>query len=445
MEAIHPTNDFSDAVTGRVRLRTLVNIRWIAVAGQAVTLILVHYGLGFSLPLFATALVVGMSVALNLLISFSTPMGRNLPDRQAAGFLAYDVVQVTLLLYLTGGLHNPFSVLILAPVTVSATVLSRGSTIGLGLLAGVCITILSLWHEPFPWPDSSFTLPDFYLMGVWQALVVATLFIASYVGSVSEESKQMSGALTATQMALAREHQISQLGALAAAAAHELGSPLATITLVAKEMARDVPKDSPLGEDVALLIEQTERCRDILAQLSRSPEREAPFARIGLMAQLDLAAQPNMTDTVRMHLDGAPAEDADDRREPQFPRHAEFQHGVGTIVQNATQFARSEVKIVARWSEADVVVEILDDGPGFAPNLLDRLGEPYVSSRAGPEGDGEHMGLGLFIAQNLLSRLGCRITFTNGANGGARVVLTWARADLEGRSGAIDPGERSDE
>ena len=437
MEAIRFT-PLPDAVTGRVRLRTLVNIRWIAVVGQATTLTLVQYGLGFKLPYLAAAIVVGMSVALNLVVSFTQPVGRNLPERQAAAFLGYDLVQVTLLLYLTGGLHNPFSVLILAPVTVSATVLSRGSTIALGLLAGLCITILGLWHEPFPWPTSSFALPDFYLMGVWQALVVATLFIAAYVGSVSEESKQMSGALTATQFALAREHQISQLGALAAAAAHELGSPLATITVVAKEMGRDVPKDSPLAEDVALLIEQTERCRDILAQLSQTPEREAPFARLGLMAQLDLAAQPNMVDGIDISFDGAPFPTGTGSAEPQFPRHAEFQHGVGTIFQNACQFATHEVRVVARWSDDTVRVEIADDGPGFAHNILDRLGEPYVSSRADPEGDGEHMGLGLFIAQNLLSRLGCRITFTNGSDGGACVALNWARADLEGTSEAED-------
>ncbi len=431
MEAIRP-HALPDASYGRVRLRTLVNIRWIAVVGQAVTLTLVHYALDFRLPYLAAMVVVGLSVALNLIVSLTQPLGRSLPDRQAAGFLGYDLVQVTLLLYLTGGLHNPFSVLILAPVTVSATVLSRGSTIGLGLLAGLCITILGLWHEPFPWQTPGFALPDFYLMGVWQALVVATLFIAAYVGSVSEEATQMSGALTATQFALAREQQISQLGALAAAAAHELGSPLATITLVAKEMGRDLPEDSPLAEDVALLIEQTERCRDILAQLSQTPEREAPFARVGLMAQLDLAATPNAVDGVGLVFDGAPDPDTPDSPEPQFPRHAEFQHGVGTIVQNAAQFARTEVRIAARWSADTVRIEIVDDGPGFAPNLLDRLGEPYLSTRAGPEGDGEHMGLGLFIAQNLLSRLGCRITFTNGAAGGARVALAWSRADLEG-------------
>lgn len=437
MEAIR-VPPLPDAVAGRVRLRTLVNIRWIAVVGQAVTLTLVHYGLNFTLPIVAAAIVVGLSVALNLVVSFTLPLGRNLPERQAAAFLAYDQVQLTLLLYLTGGLHNPFSVLILAPVTVSATVLSRRSTIALGLLAGLCITILGLWHEPFPWQTPGFALPDFYLMGVWQALVVATLFIASYVGSVSEESKQMSDALTATQFALAREHQISQLGALAAAAAHELGSPLATITLVAKEMRRDVPPGSPLADDIALLIEQAERCRDILAQLSQSPEREAPFARVGLMVQLELAARPNAVEGVDFRFDGVPARNAPDSPEPLFPRHAEFQHGVGTIVQNATQFANSEVRIVARWSAETITVEVLDDGPGFAPNLLDRLGEPYVSTRTDPGGDGEHMGLGLFIAQTLLSRLGCRITFVNGADGGARVVMTWDRADLEGTPEAED-------
>ena len=254
---------------GRVNLRTLVVIRWVAVVGQLATLLMVRYGLGFALPMIPAIGIVALSAILNLAVTFTRPLSLRLSDRAAAFYLAYDIVQLTALLFLTGGLENPFSLLILAPVTVSATALSRASTMALGALSVLCITFIALWHLPFPWNGDGLELPDLYLTAIWEAMVLGTLFIAAYVGSVSEEARRLSDALTATQMALSREQRLSELGALAAAAAHELGSPLATIAVTAKEMSHDVAADSPLAKDVELLLSQSERCREILAGLAR--------------------------------------------------------------------------------------------------------------------------------------------------------------------------------
>lgn len=414
---------------GPLRLRTLVYIRWAAVAGQLVTLVLVQYGLGYPLPILLCFAAVGASVALNLILSLRDSLSRRLGDRQASAYLAYDILQLAVLLFLTGGLHNPFSVLILAPVIVSATVLSRGSTIVLGLLGGLCITILALWHEPFPWPDPGFALPEFYIMGIWQALIVAVVFIAAYVGSVSEEARQLSDALSATQMALGREQRASELGALAAAAAHELGSPLATIAVTAKEMAREVPEDSPLAEDVRLLIEQSNRCRDILAELAHEPAAGGEsFQRAPLSAVVEIAAEPYAGDRPAL-IFARVAED--ESPEPAILPSPEILHALGALVQNGLQFAASQVTVRTQWSAESVAVVIEDDGPGFAPNLLDRLGEPYVSTRLDDSGNGEHMGLGVFIAQTLLHRTGGRLNLENRTEGGARVVLSWPRSVLE--------------
>src|SRR5262245_142748 len=262
---------------GRLRLRTLISIRWAAVLGQSAAVVLVHYGLGYSLPLFHCAAAIGASALLNVVLTLRGHLGRHLSDYHAVVYLAYDVLQLTALLYLTGGLNNPFALLILAPVIVSATALSRPATIGLGGLAVAGITILAFYYQPLPWPAPGFALPEYYLLGVWQALVIGILFIAAWVGSVSEEARTMSDALVATQVALSRAQRLSELGALAAAAAHELGSPLATIAVVAKEMRRDVPPGTPLADDVGLLIEQSDRCREILAQLSRRPDQPQAF------------------------------------------------------------------------------------------------------------------------------------------------------------------------
>lgn len=415
---------------GRVRLRTLVYIRWIAVLGQLLTLLVVRYGLAFELPFGICISVIAISAALNIAITLRRPLGDHLTDRMAAQYLAYDILQLTVLLFLTGGLQNPFSVLILSPVVVSATVLPRGSTIGLGLLSGGAITLLALWHLPFPWHQGqSFELPDVYIMGIWEALELGVVFIAAYAGSVSEEARRMSDALAATQMALAREQRISALGALAAAAAHELGSPLATIAVTAREMERTAPHDGPFAEDIRLLIEQTNRCRDILAELARDPEADggSPFARLPITVLVEAAAQPHMTSHAEILFDHGPADSVGPP--PVIARSPEILHGLGTIIQNAAQFAADQVVVATRWDRDKITVTVEDDGPGFPSHLLDRLGEPYLSSR----GEGGHMGLGVFIASTLLKRTGATLSFFNAEDGGARVEVRWQRAAIEAK------------
>ena len=412
----------------RVRLQTPIFIRWLAIGGQFITVLTVHFGLDFELPIVPALIVVAASASLNLLASFGQPLGLRLRERTAAAYLAFDILQLSILLFLMGGLHNPFALLILAPVTVSAAVLSRLSTVGLGVLAGVCLTVLSFWHLPFPWRGEIFTLPRIYILAIWLALGIGVVFIASYVGSISAEARRMSSALSATQMALAREQRLSALGALAAAAAHELGSPLSTIAVTVTEMAKDVPKKSPLAEDVALLKAQAERCRDILARLGQEAEEDghSPFLRLPISALAAAAAERHRSPDIRIDFDSDG--DGDGGAEPAVPRSPEIIHGLGNLIQNAVQFARVAVTVRTRWSADDVAITIIDDGPGFPPRLLDRIGEPYISSRIG---DG-HMGLGIFIAQTLLERTGAELKFSN-HEGGAAIAVRWKRLTLEER------------
>lgn len=414
---------------GRVNLRTLVYIRWTAVVGQLATLLAVRYGLGFELPLLASVSVVAASALLNVAVTLRWPLSMRLGDRAAALHFAYDVVQLSALLFLTGGLHNPFSLLILAPVTVSATALSRGSTVGLGALSTLCITLLAVWHLPFPWAGTPPALDGLYIAGVWEATIIGTLFIAVYVASVSEQARRMSDALAAAQTALSSEQRLSELGALAAAAAHELGSPLATIAVTAKEMSHEVGKDHPLAGDIALLIGQSDRCRDILAGLAQRPEADGgpPYSRLPLGALVLVAAQPHRSEGVDLRFEPGPFPATPESSEPMAPRSAEIIHGLGNLIQNAVQFADSKVTIETRWGPAELSVAVRDDGPGFSPGLLERLGEPYLSSR---EGEG-YMGLGVFIAVTLLKRTGGTVRFANRAGGGAEAVVSWPRAALE--------------
>jgi two-component system, sensor histidine kinase RegB len=415
------------ATFDRISLRRLVLIRWVAIAGQAVALLVVHFALDFPLPMLPAFAIVGCSVLLNLFISLYRRAATRLGEREAAIFLGYDLLQLGLLLYITGGLQNPFSILILAPVTVAATILSWRPVIALAIFAVAMISILALWHVPLPWRGVAPVFPPELVLGLWTALVLATVFIGSYTWSVAEEARRLRDAVAATQLALAREQRVSAVGALAAAAAHELGSPLATIAVVAKELVRDLPADSPYNDDAQLLLSQSERCRQILAQLAHHPDEEgaSPYTRLPISALVEAAGGPYRDPRVRLIFatTGEPA-----GPEPLVRRSPEIMHGLNNLIQNAVQFARREVSVTTHWDKNNVTVEVADDGPGFPAHLIGRLGEPYLSTRAGAS---NHMGLGIFIAQSLLERSGAELIFDNLVDAGAHVVISWNRANLQ--------------
>ena len=268
-------------------------IRWIAIVGQAFTIALVHFSLGFRLPLWPLFGAVALSALINLGLSFGFAATTRLTERSAALLLGYDILQLAFLLALTGGLQNPFSILLIVPVTLSATTLSLRTTVVLSSLVIAVATWLALFPSDLPWIQGTFRLPGLYVGGLWLALVLGTALIAGYAWRIAYEARRLSDALAATQMALAREQQLSALGGLAAAAAHDLGSPLATIAVTARELANALPKDSPFAEDVAELVSQTRRCRDILKSLGQQPESEAlrPFTRVPLSALLTTIAE----------------------------------------------------------------------------------------------------------------------------------------------------------
>ena len=409
----------------RLRLATLTLVRWGAIGGQAAALLVVHFGFGYPVPLLEAFAVVGASVVVNISLMTFRPTQERLRQGAAAGLLAFDLVQLAVLLYFTGGLGNPFAFLLLAPVTVSAMMLNRRSIVVLCTLALVAITLLGFWHLPLPWEGGGLTLPPDYILGGWVALAVGIPFFAGVTWRLAVEARRMSYALSASQLALAREQQLTALGGLAAAAAHELGTPLGTIAVVSRELARELPEDSPQAEDVELLIEQTGRCRQILAELARGPAEAASSPlppELGLDALIEIAARRHATSRVQLRFDAAPDDTCPDMPPPLVLNLPEVVHGIGNLVENAIEFAHGEVVVATRWSGDYWRVTVSDDGPGIAPRLLERLGEPYVSSR---EAEGGHMGLGVFIARTLLELTGAQLAFSNRESRGAVATVTW--------------------
>ena len=410
-----------------VRLRTLVVVRWVAIAGQSAAVLIATHWFGFELPLSLCALLISASVSFNIIVQMVNPAEKRLSEQGTLTSLFFDLAQLVGMLMLTGGLNNPFAVLILAPVTVAATALRLRSTLLLGLPALAAIPLMSFVHLPLVTEGGAvLTVPDLYRHGIAAALAIGLLFLGLYARRVAVEGYAMSEALAATQLALAREQRLAAIGGMAAAAAHELGTPLATIKLAAGELARELaehPELAPeLTEDAALIRREAERCGAIMADLSQGGRDDAHLRLAPVSALIEEAARPHASRGKRLivRIDGVPAHEAA-AAQPTVARSPELIHGLRNAIQNAVDFAASTVWIDADLSSETLRIAVGDDGPGFTPDILPRLGEPYVSTRARGErrpagGEYEGMGLGLFIARTLLERTGGRVAFANGTD-----------------------------
>ncbi len=430
-----------------LRLRTLVMLRWLAILGQSAMVLIIAFGFGFHIRLWLTLAVIMASVWLNLVLTLSPRGTQQLRGWEAALQLGFDAIQLAVLLGVTGGLDNPFCLMLIAPATVAAANLPTRygfAVVGVSLASAIA---LALWSSALPWrPGEAFVLPEIYRLGFLGAILIGIVFTAGYAWRAALESARMAQALAATQAVLEKEHRLSALGGLAAAAAHELGTPLGTIQVVAKEMLHSLKTSDPLYEDAELLVSQSQRCREILKNLSAKPEtRDSVYDRIPLITFLETAAAPYARPgkTIRMEID---AEGAPDGLDPghtlRLRRRPEWLHALSAFIENATDFARAEVVVRVEVRKNFVRVIVMDDGPGFAPDILSRLGEPYVSSRS-YQGDASRstqpidkyqhtgMGLGLFIAKTLCEHTGAVVSFDNLDSGGARVQGLWQRNQID--------------
>lgn len=415
-----------------LRLDILTRLRWLAVAGQSAAVLVVAFGLTFSVPLIPAALTIGLAAAFNLGLNLMLPANHRFSARASALVLACDILQLSLLLYLTGGLTNPFATLFLAPVLISAAALPPRHTLLLGLLAVAIASGLALRHWPLPWQgDAPFLLPDLYIAAIWFSIVVSLAFIGVYAWRVAEEARQMAHALSLAELTLLRQQHITALDGVAAAAAHKLGTPLATIAVIAKEMNRQVEADDPLKEDVELLLQESGRCREILSKIASLGQDEGgPLGKCALGQLLEEVAAPHRGEGIEIEIRMISAGEP-----PLAPRLPGLMYSLGNLVENAADFARHTVILSAEWTDEAISLTVADDGPGFAPEVVQRLGNPFLTTRPerlsqthGQRGKGGGMGLGFFITKTLLERSGARITWGNASGGGARVHIVWPRS-----------------
>ncbi|MEO9683383.1 MAG: ActS/PrrB/RegB family redox-sensitive histidine kinase [Tateyamaria sp.] len=434
-----------------IRLRTMIVLRWVAIVGQLIALTVAQHLLGLQIELGLCYLAVGISAIGNLIAIFVFPENKRLTESENLLMVLFDLLQLGFLLALTGGLNNPFAMLMLGPVTISAAVLTTRSTILVGATAIVIVTVLSEIHMPLRAKDGDvLSIPALFVFGNWIAMVIAICFISLYSRRVTSEIHSMSDALSATQLALSREQKLTDLGGVVAAAAHELGTPLATIKLASSELIGELTDQPDLQEDAALISQQADRCRDILRDMGRTGKDDLHMRQAPLMTVVQEAAEPhaNRGKSVLYTHDPDAGEEMD---QPAILRKPEIIHGLRNLVQNAVDFARSTVWVEAHWTDDHITLRIIDDGRGFPPQVLGRIGDPFVGHRKTntdraqrPEYNG--MGLGLFIAKTLLERSGAELTFANGADPygeqqqeglhtGAIVKVTWPRGKVDALNG----------
>ena len=410
--------------------KALVLIRWIALFGQSAALFTVFFFFNFEPPFLSAFGIILVGVALNIWQAWRTRHVTQTSALELLLALSFDVIQLAGLLYLTGGLTNPFSILLLAPIAVSAALLDFRSTAVLVILVGVSATLLSRFHLPLPLLSDRFVLPPLYLTGLLSALMVSALFISFYVWWLADKSRRTSASLVATQLVLEREQRIENLGTLAAAAAHKLGTPLNTITLISHDLQdrlKQQPNSQTLSEDINLLIDESERCRVILSELDRdvNTDRFADDVTMPVSQVLQTMLDPKLTElsTLLELTTGA----LDESSEPLSKPLPDLKYTLETLLDNARDYAVSAIKLDIGWTATDIDISLSDDGPGFSPNILARIGQPGNSSRDGRDG---HRGLGLFLAVTLVNSLGGQIDIYNEEVGGAAVHITIPRERL---------------
>ncbi|MBM1220748.1 ActS/PrrB/RegB family redox-sensitive histidine kinase [Ponticoccus sp. SC2-23] len=426
-----------------VRLRTLVILRWFAIAGQMGAILVAYFHFDIRFDIGLAVMTVGASVIGNLIFTVVYPGNKRLAEHEAMLMIVFDILQLGLLLYITGGLTNPFALLLLAPVSIAASVLRLAS---MTLLAGLSILVISFLAR-FNLPlilgsGETLVLPDIFVFGFWIALVIGVVFLAAYARRVTNEMHMMNEALLATQLALSREQKLTDLGGVVAAAAHELGTPLATIKLVSGELLEELGDRPDLVEDVTLIRDQSDRCRDILRSMGRAGKEDLHLRKAPVEAVVREAAEPHVDRGKTVIFEVAPAADSDPRQ-PEIFRRPEIVHGLRNLIQNAVDFADQSVEVEVLWSANTITIRIEDDGTGYPQSVFGRIGDPFVRSRRQGEDQRrrpgyEGMGLGLFIAKTLLERSGASISFANaaamdGKDGGAVVMVSWPRDRIESK------------
>ena len=409
--------------------KTLVNLRWIAITGQFIAINFVHFYLNLSLPILETYIIIFIGLITNIVLQFYIKTNQ-LKDLTSFLFLVYDLLQLSTLLYLTGGIFNPFALLIIIPTIVSSTFLSMGTTIILGTLTIGLLFLLKEYYKTLPGLDIyNFSFPEYYLAGALVSIIIGLVFLSYFGIKFSGETKKRSVALDKLQQVMAKEYELDSLDGQAAAAAHSLGTPLATISVVAKELKKEIGDKSKHSKDLDLLISQSKRCSDILKKISKKEISDDQFINLikveSLLEEIIISFEETSDKKITLLENG-------DKNKINIKRSPEIVFGLRNFIGNAIKFADKEVRIKLISDEENLVLIVNDDGPGFAEDIIKLIGEPYLKSKSKQINDKAGLGLGIFLGKTLLERKKAQLSFFNKEDlKGATVKIAWSILDIK--------------
>ena len=402
---------------------TLTILRYIVIIGQFMAINIVFFYLNLSLPIKESYLIIFIGLTTNLFLQFKIKVNQ-LKDTYASLFLLYDLFQLSALLYLTGGILNPFSILLIIPTIVSSTFLSMGTTIILGVITSFLLFLLSYTYLPLPGIESNiFDVPNFYKQGILIAILIGLIFLSYFGIRFAGETKKRSEALNKLQEVISKEYELESLGGQAAAAAHSLGTPLATISVVAKELKKEIGNEKELSKDIDLLISQAKRCREILKQISKKQIEEDIFLSStkfeDLLEEIINSFKETSSKEINLLVDK-------DHNKIAIQRTPEIIYGLRNFIGNAVKFSKSKVKINLTSDQKIIEIKINDDGPGIPEDIINKIGEPYIKSKSKELSSNAGLGLGTFLGKTLLERQSAKLLFRRNSDlGGALVIITW--------------------
>lgn len=408
--------------------KTLVTLRWIALIGQFAAINIVFFILKLDFPIHATYIIILIGILTNIYLQYRIK-ATQLKDLYSSLFLIFDLFQLGLLLYLTGGIHNPFTFLLIIPAIVSSTFLSMGTTIILGLLTLAVLILITFFHLPLPGTEESLKFPEYYLIGIIISISIGLIFLSYFGIRFSGETKKRSEALNELQQTLSKEYELESLGGQAAAAAHSLGTPLATITVVAKELRKEIGESSRHTKDLDLLISQTKRCSEILKQISKKEITEDKFFSFTefeiLLSEIIESFKETSDKTIELYS-------SESNNSCKIKRSPEIIYGLRNFIGNAIKFAKQNINISLKSNKYLVNILIEDDGPGFPDDIIKILGEPYIKSKSQEISSKSGTGLGTFLGKTLLERKGANLDFGKSEKlQGAKVNISWLIKNLK--------------
>jgi two-component system, sensor histidine kinase RegB len=402
---------------------TLTILRYIAIFGQFIAVNIVFYYLKLEFPIKESYIIIFFGLLTNVFLQLRVNVNQ-LKDTYASFFLLYDLVQLSILLYLTGGVLNPFSFLLIIPAIVSSTFLSMGTTIILSVITSFMLFLITHFYLPLPGMDiNEFNVPNFYKFGILTSILIGLIFLSYFGIRFSGETKKRSEALNKLQEVIAKEYELESLGGQAAAAAHSLGTPLATISVVAKELKKEIGNNKETSKDIDLLISQTKRCSEILKKISKKQIEEDSFLSFIKLEDLLEEIANSFKETTSKKID---LFTDDDQNKINIQRTPEIIYGLRNFIGNAVKFSRNKVKVNLKSNENVIEIKINDDGPGIPEDIIKKIGEPYIKSKSKELSPHSGLGLGTFLGKTLLERQGAQLFFKRNSDlGGALVIISW--------------------